>query len=266
VKPFALIVVGLTIVVLDFRLRGVDTAFDPVGWLLVAVATRELALKAAMWAAGVAAVLSISDAVLPYHYEQLHPITGERIGPANEDIADSAKALVFDSASGLRLAALAAATVTAGVALWLLVTGLCRRAQQGDADRAATHLRLLRWIVPAVWAVPYLVRVALAVAADGSFDPVWNEEMEYWVFLGLVPVAWLSWLLLSENGKAWTFPAGWAETSAWEGRERPSHPARSERHRRRGLRLSVRQPRPARRNGQRENDAVTRDSRHTTSD
>lgn len=252
-KPFPLIVLGLAIVVLDFRLRGVDAVFDPVGWLLVALGARDLSLRTAAWAASVAAVLSVADAVLPYRYVQLDPVTGERIDLGGRELADSAKILVYDPASGLRLAVMASATVAAGVALWLLLTGLLRKAQRESADRGARHLRLLRWIVPGMWAVPYLVVVADAVATDGSFDPVWNDELEYVVFLGLLSVAWLVWLLMIENGKAWTFP------TSWEDRSPVPLPARTARPRRlRGFRLAARPPSPESSNGQRQDDTAAR--------
>jgi hypothetical protein len=124
--------------------------------------------------------------------------------------------IAFDPASGLRLAVMAAAAAAAGVALWLLVGGLAHMALTAGHLRTARQLGWLRWLVPGSWVAPYLVVIAAAVATSDSFDPVWNGGLEYAVFAGLVPFAWLAVLLLQENGKAWTFPPGTVhERSPW---------------------------------------------------
>jgi hypothetical protein len=210
-----MVTVGLAIVVLDFRLGALDLAFDPFGWALVALAARKLLLGTTLWAACLAAVLSVSDAVLPFHYDYLDPVTGERVDPRTGIELGYPEHLAFDPASGFRLAVMALAVATAGVTLWLLLGGLAHMAQTAGEVRTANQLRGLRWLVLGLWAAPYLAVIATAVATDGSFDPVWNGELEYAVFVGVLPFALLAVLLLHESGNAWTFPAGTVHRSPW---------------------------------------------------
>lgn len=214
-KPFVAIVAGLAIVVADFRVGALDVLFDPAGWVLVGWAALTLSLPTAAWAAGAAAALSFSDAILPFRYVYIDRISGEQVDPRTTDPAEYVEVLAFEPASGLRLAVMAAAAVAAGLALWFLLDGLAHAARTAEADRAAWHLRLLRWMVPGLWVLPYLAVVTTAVATDGSFDPVWNGNLEYVVFAELIPFAWLAALLLTETGKAWTFPAHWTQPTPW---------------------------------------------------
>jgi hypothetical protein len=228
-RPLSLIAGGLALVVLDFRTESLDLLPDPIGWVLVAVACSRLGLVGASWLAVLAGVLSVSDAALPYRYVRFGSVSGEGDGPSLGAGVEPSVQHVFDPVSGWRLAGMALAMVVAGVALWLLLRGLERRADgHGEAD-TVSRLRLGRWLVAAVWVLPYLVAVGRAVVVhSGTFDPVWNGGAEYVALAGLVVVAYVVVLLAVEADAAWAqpevpwYPSPWDQLRLRRAVQRPS--------------------------------------------
>jgi hypothetical protein len=217
-RPLLVIAGGLAIVVVDFRTELVDWLADPVGWIAVAYAARRLALDRVAMVALVPAILSLSDVRLPYHRVRIDPVTGEVVAPANGARRGYPERLVFDSVSGWRLAAMALAMAAAGVTVWLLLDALAGRARATRDEGAAGRLRLLQWLVPAAWVVPYLVGVVAAVAGEGgSFDPIWNGRPAMAATLvGLAAVAGLIVVLVRESGERWAVPPAMARRpSPW---------------------------------------------------
>jgi hypothetical protein len=219
VRPLTLIAIGLAAVAVDIRTEYFDMLPDALAWGLVALGAWRLSLTGPASAAGAAALLSLPEVSLPYRYVEVSVLL-----PGGG--FDTSEQLVFDDLTGWRLAAVAAATIAGGVALWLLLGALGARAATGERLGTATQIRWLRWLTLGVWVVPYLVVVAVsALGQDGSFDPVWNGGLEYLALAGVVAVAALVVMLLRESNRAWAVP-GWSD--------RPTHPAPGLRHQPRG--------------------------------
>lgn len=217
-RPLLVIAGGLAIAVVDFRTELIDWLADPVGWIAVAYGARRLALTSAAVVALVTAALGLADVRLPYHRVRIDPVTGEVVDRSLGARRGYPERLVFDSVSGWRLAAMALAMAAAGVTVWLLLGALARRARATGDAAAGGRLRLLQWLVPAAWSVPYLVGVVAAVAGeDGAFDPIWNGRPALAVTLvGLAAVAWLIAELVRESGERWAVsPALAGSPSPW---------------------------------------------------
>jgi hypothetical protein len=206
VAPLRWIAVGLALVLLDFRTESLDLLADPVGWAAVGFGAWRLADVGTTRLAGVAAVLSLGDAALPYSYVPIDPLTGEpvtRTDPASIGLPEH---LRFEPVSGWRLAAMTLAVVVGGATVWSLLRGLERRARGQGELRTAGRLRLARWLVVATWVVPYLVGVGLAVTDSGRFDPIWNGDAEYVALVGLLVVAYVIGVLVAESSARWAQP------------------------------------------------------------
>ncbi len=220
VRPLPMMVGGLALVVLDFRTEALDLLPDIVGWALIAVAAWRLALRAAACLAVAAGTASLADAWLPYRYVRVDPTTGERVPDGLGADLDYPLRLVYDDISGWRLAAVALAALLAGLALWTLLAGLGHLARSGGRAGPAGQLRMVGWLVVALWTVPYLGAVANAVASEsGAFDPVWNGGLVYVWLVALALFAYLVVLLLRESGQLWTSPVGSLDLTPWEERQ-----------------------------------------------
>jgi hypothetical protein len=195
---------GLAIVAIDLRVDRFDLLLDPVGWLLVGEGARRLALKVPAILACVAAALSVADVWLPHHYQRVDPNTGAILSEAHGARLHLPQHLVFDPVSGVQLALLVLAMIAGGVTSWLLLQALEDRARPTD-PRRADHLRALRWLVAALWVLPYLLVAAVQASGDG-FDPVWNDGLALVALAGLAPVAVVVGLLVSDSGKRWALP------------------------------------------------------------
>ena len=196
-RPLVLIAVGLTMVAVDLRTEYLDLLADPVGWLLVAEGARRRLLTSPMWLAVGAAVLSLADLHLPFHRVRIDPETGEVIDGSL--LSNAPPHLRFDDVTGLRLGLMVLTMVVAGVAMWFLLDALADRSAVVD-PKAARQLRLLRWLVPAGWSLPY---VAVALASADGFDPIWNDEREVIAIVGLALVGWVVVLLATRSGADW---------------------------------------------------------------
>jgi hypothetical protein len=215
-RPLTFVAVGLALVALDIRTEHLDLLPDALGWGLVAAGAWHLRLK---WPAVVAAgtaLLTMPEVSLPYHFVMVDPETGERIAPRPGVDLAFPEQLFFDELRGWRLAAAAAATIAAGVTLWLLLGALAARASAWGRAATATQIRWLRWLTLGVWVMPYLaVQAVSALGEDQSFDPVWNGDLELLALPGLVVVAALIAVLLREVNQAWAVPRWVIRPSPW---------------------------------------------------
>jgi hypothetical protein len=184
---------------------------------LVAYGAARLSLRPAAWLAGVAGVLSALYDFLPYRYVSINRETGERLPPEQQGLGVLPQRVEFDPVSGWRLVGITLAIVVGGLAVWSLLIGLERRASAAEEPRAAGRLRLARWLVLAVWVVPFLVGVGRALASqDGEFDPIWNGGAEYAAMAGMAVFGYLVYLLLRDASASWALPGWLWRPSPWD--------------------------------------------------
>jgi hypothetical protein len=206
-RPLMFVAVGLAVVAVDIRTERLDFLPDALGWGLIALGAWRMSLTRPAIAAAAAALLAVPEVSLPYRFVMLDPDTGERVRPRPGVDLGYPEHLIFDDLTGWRLAVLAAATVAAGVALWLLLGALATRASAWERADTARKIRWLRWLIMGVWLGPYLAVLAVrASAEDGSFDPVWNGNLEFLALAGVVVVGALVAVLLRETNRAWAVP------------------------------------------------------------
>jgi hypothetical protein len=213
--PLTLIVAGLAFVLLDFRTVSLDLLPDPVGWLLIALAARVLALSWVALGASVVAILSASEAFLPYRYRLINPLTNHPtdLCPPGEQCAER---IVYDAVGGWQLAALAASFVLGAVVLVGLLRGLRRRAARDRDAPAAARLGLLTWSVALAWALPPVVAVLRRIGdRPVAYDAVWNGGAEYVALAGWVVIGWLAVELWFWNGRQWALRDSGLEPSPW---------------------------------------------------
>jgi hypothetical protein len=217
-RPLPTIAAGAALVVVDFRIEPLDLVPDPLGWLLIAAGASTLGLTLAKWLAVAAALLSLSDAYLPYRYRFIDDL-GDAVErcPLFQECGDPV--VVFDPVSGWRLAALAATVVVGALALILVLVGLRRRALADGDGTSAARLGLLAGAVGVGWAVPPVVGIAWAVASErGTYDPVWNGNAEFGALVGLLAVGWFIVELSVRSGARWATPAESQLPSPWRNR------------------------------------------------
>jgi hypothetical protein len=206
---------GIALVLVDFRIESLDLVPDPLGWLLIANGASTLALSLPTWLAVATALLSLSDAYLPYRrvfIDDLGDVV-ERC-PILQQCGDPV--VVFDPVSGWRLAAVAATVVVGALALILVLVGLRRRARADGDGTSAARLVLLAVAVGLVWAVPPVVAIAWAVASNrGNYDPIWNGNAEYVALVGVVALGWVIVELCIRSGARWATPAESQLPSPW---------------------------------------------------
>ncbi len=214
-RPLPTIAGGAALVLVDFRIAPLDLAPDPLGWLLIAAGASTLALTLPMWLAVAAALLSLSDAHLPYRY-----VTFDELGdavercPPLEECGDPV--VVFDPVSGWRLAAVAGTVVLGALAFTLLLVGLRRRALADGDGTSGARLLLLAGVLGMAWAVPPVVGIAWAVASErGTYDPVWNGNAEYIALVGMMALGWVIVELGVRSGARWATPAESQLPSPW---------------------------------------------------
>ena len=205
-RPLTYVSAGLVLVAIDLRTEYVDLLPDTLGWGLVALGAWHLAMTGPALAAVTTALLAVPEISLPYRFVRVDPDTGETIEPRPGVGLDLPRQLVFDRLGGWRVAVVGLGTVAAGATLWLLLGALSTRAGAWLRSVTARRLQLLRWLALLAWVVPYLVVIVVSVLEDGSFDPVWNDRLELVALPGLVVVAALAVLLLSECNRAWAVP------------------------------------------------------------
>jgi hypothetical protein len=217
VRPLLFIAGGLVLVVVDFRTESLDLVPDLVGWAAVAYGAARLEVMPAAWLAGAAGVLSVFDGFLPYRYVSLDRETGKRLPPEQQGLGVRPQRVEFDPVSGVRLAGITLAMVVGGLAVWVLLRRLERRAAAAEEPRAARRLRLARWLVVALWVVPFAVGVGHALSAnDGEFDPIWNGRATYAALAGIAAFGYLIIVLVSEASASWALPGWLWQPSPWD--------------------------------------------------
>ncbi len=203
-RPLTLAAIGVATVAFDPRIVAVDAAPDVVGWTLIAVAAWQLSLAWPCRLAVVAALASVAELELPYHYDSLDPITGEVVPHARSGQAFHER-LAFDSVHGPRLALLVAAVAAGGVALALLLHQLTRRAASSRDQTSARRLELFRYGVIGVWTLPYVVlAVGQGLFGDDGFDPVWNGGWELLAIAGLAVMAAVALSFAHTSNRRWS--------------------------------------------------------------
>jgi hypothetical protein len=216
-RPLALAAAGVLLVALDFRVRAADLVPDPVGWVLVALAAASSGLVVpARWAVA-AAVLSLSDFLLPYRLVAIDPGTGIELRAA-ADGSSVSRVLLWDRVSDVRALVMAAAVAAGSMALVTLVVTVCRRASRARAVQDARWLGLAGGAAVAVWGVPYLVVALAAVGSPRRFDPVWNGGLEYLAFAGVGALVVFAGVLVRLRDESWAVPGEGLYASRWEGR------------------------------------------------
>jgi hypothetical protein len=206
-RPLTFVAAGLVLIAIDIRTEHLDVLPDALGWGLVAFGAWRLSLTVPAIAAAATALLTLPEVSLPHHFVMVDPETGERITPRPGVELAYPEHLVFDDLTGWRLAALAAALVVGGLAMWLLLGALATRAEAWERAGTARQLRWLRWLTLGVWTAPILAVLAVSSASeDGSFDPVWNGSIELLALAGMAVLGGVAAVLLRETNRAWAVP------------------------------------------------------------
>ncbi|HKA83991.1 MAG TPA: hypothetical protein VKD21_09010 [Acidimicrobiales bacterium] len=221
-RPLTFVAVGLALIAVDIRTEHLDLLPDAIGWGLVAFGAWRSALVVPAIAAAATALLTLPEVSLPHHFVMVDPQTGETIKPRPGVDLAYPEQLTFDDLTGWRLAVLAAAVVTGGVALWLLLGDLAGRAAAWERAGTARRLRWLRWLTLALWTGGLLVvLVVSASSGEASFDPVWNGSLELLAMAGIVVIAAVIVVLLGETNRAWAVPRWSGDRSPGVGRMPP---------------------------------------------
>lgn len=203
IRPLSLVATGVAVVGFDPRVLAVDLLPDPLGWALVAFGAWRLSVPWASRLASVAAVASLVEVRLSYHYDSLDPITGEVV-PTVLPGQSFVERLAFDMVEGPRLLALVIAVSAGGAALWSLLRELRRRAVSSHDVQSADRLAWLAWAVAGVWALPYVaVAVGRGLVGDG-FDPVWNGAWEIPAVAGMAAMGAIALLFATTSNRRWS--------------------------------------------------------------
>ena len=221
-RPLSWIAPGLLLVAIDMRVVAFDLLPDPIGWLLIVVGAWHIARPATVAALGLATAASFADVLLPYRWAHVDPATGRIVDEVTAIRLGYPELLIFDRVSGAHLGFLVLAFATAAVATWMFLRDLTERARAAGRSSAAKQLGLLRGLVPGLWVGPYLLASLASLIAGGSFDPVWNHNMEYVALVGLIPVAWFGTLMVLERDHAWALPTESSDPPPWLRRTRPA--------------------------------------------
>jgi len=214
-RPLSWIAPGLLLVAIDMRIVAFDVLPDPLGWALIVTGAWQIARPATVAAIGLAGVASFTDLLLPYRWAYVDPETGRIVDELTAIRNGDPKLLTFDRLSGLRLTSMLLAYALAALASWMLLRDLTARARAAGRTSAARQLGLLRGLVPGLWAAPYVLGAFATLVSGGSFDPVWNHELEYVALLGLIPVTWFAVLVALERDHAWAVPSESARPPRW---------------------------------------------------
>ncbi|MGH9085797.1 MAG: hypothetical protein ACRDYW_10120 [Acidimicrobiales bacterium] len=217
-RPLVLVAGGLVLVLIDFRTEALDLLPDPVGWIMVATGAAALYLPLTAWLSVAAAVLSVSDAWLPFRTVTVDPVTNEGVARCPVGVVCGAR-VEFDPVAGWRLVAFAASLVLGGATMLSLTSGLRGKARTEGDGASAARLRLLLGVLAAGWALPPLIAVGWAIASnDRVYDPVWNGTAEYVSLVGWGLMAWFLLELCVRSGTGWATPRAMPAPSPWDQR------------------------------------------------
>lgn len=223
-RPLSWIAPGLLLLAIDMRVAAFDLLPDPLGWVLILIGIWRIARPATVAAVGLATAASFADVLLPYRWTYVDPATGTVVDEVTAIRLGYPELLVFDKLSGLRLGFVVLALATAALATWMVLRDLSHRARAAGRSSAARQLGLLWSLVPGLWIAPHLLAAIAALVAGGSYDPVWNHNMEYVALLGLVPVTWLAVLTILERDHAWALHTESPHPPPWLPRSRGRAP------------------------------------------
>lgn len=201
--PLTFLSSGVVLVALDFRTDLPDLLPDPVGWALIAVGAWALALRPAALLAVIAALLSLSDAALPYRYVSIDPVTGEVVNDTVGEAYDLPVQQRWPDVSDERALAIGAAVAVGGLALWLVVRELADQSARAGNGSVARRLRVFALAVPLVWAAPTLALVGVGVGGDDGYDPVWDGNLEYAGLIGMLVLVGLAVSFVLDRDEPW---------------------------------------------------------------
>jgi hypothetical protein len=219
-RPLHWAAVGVVLMALDFRTTSLDLLPDVVGWVLLGYALHQLLGPRALPLAAAGGALSLSTLLLPYHYVQIDPFTGERVVVGPDTDLGYAEVLEYDRLEGGRLAMAAGATTLAAVTFVVLAWTAARRATARGAVPSARRLQLGVGAIVVLWAVPQLVGMALA-GGDG-YDVVWDDGAGRVALVGLVAALAFAGLLFRDGREPWALRPGTERTLP---SARAQHPA-----------------------------------------
>ena len=205
-RPWRLGGIGLVLVAIDFRTTSLDLLPDPLGWLLVAVAVATVLGWRLAAVAGAAAVASLGQLLLPYHYIQYNPITGEQVTVTDTTDLGYAKFLEYDALRGVRLGLALAAVVLGVIVVWTAARRLEQRASARGVPQIVGRLRAFRWSVGVLWAVPPLIGMVAAAVSGHGYDPTWDDPASHVSLAGTLVLFGLGALLFAEAREPWALP------------------------------------------------------------
>jgi hypothetical protein len=202
-RPLSLVAAGILLVAVDFRIVHIDLLPDVVGWVLVAVAALTWGQRAPFVLAVVAALASLPDLALTYHYDDIDPVSGRIVEDAAPGTAYDQR-LAFDAITDVRGVLAVLALAAGGGALYLLIVMLERRATLVDDRESASQLWLARVLLAAAWVLPHVGVMAFQWLSGEGLDPVWNDDLELLALVGLaVALALVVGAAINRN-RGWT--------------------------------------------------------------
>lgn len=190
-RALSFVAIGLALAAIDFRTDAFDVLPDPLGWALVAVGAYQLSMRLAACAAAVAAILSVSEAYLPFRYVRVDPATMETA----PGCAGCPEQLRYDEMSQIRAVALVLAVIVGSAAIMRIIHRL--RTHVGhtrDSPGLHRHMRILEVLAPVTWALPIAILVGRAIGTGKHYDPVWNGPLGV---VGLVASVVLVWTVVT---------------------------------------------------------------------
>ncbi|HAS12129.1 MAG TPA: hypothetical protein DCS55_16680 [Acidimicrobiaceae bacterium] len=210
-RPLTAASAGLVLLLVDFRVYGIDIAVDPAGWVLIAWGLWRLAGTKAAAPAVAGAAFSAAEAYLPYHYALVESYVA---GPNGTASVEEVEVLEYDQVAGLPLISMALAAVCSAVAIVVLVRLLRERAGPDEADPALRTMYLSMIATLALWIAPRLVGMIAGGIGDG-YDPVWNDPVWRIELAGIVSGLVLASSLLASRREPWALPPGPRRESSW---------------------------------------------------
>ena len=211
VRPLTAAAIGLVLVLVDFRIRGVDLCVDAAGWALMAWCLWRLHGPKAAAPAVAGTLFSLSEVRLPYHYVLVETYA---VTPSGTPYVAEVEMLEHDKVSGLPLAAMALATICLAVVVIVLTRMLAVRAGPSTTDPALRVMRLSAVATVALWTAPRVVGMVGGAVGDG-FDPVWNDPVWRVELAGLLAGATLAASLFTSRREPWAIPRGERRLGNW---------------------------------------------------
>lgn len=210
-RPLTAASPGFALLLVDFRVYGVDVLVDPVGWVLITWGLWRLAGARAAAPAAAGAVFSVPEAYLPYHYATVESYVTRPNGTSS---IVEVEVLEYDRVSGFPLVSMALAAGCAAVVIVVLVRLLHERAGPDETDPALRTMHLSMLATLALWIAPRLVGMLVGAIGDG-YDPVWNDPVWRIELAGIISGLVLAASLLTSRREPWALPPGPLRVSSW---------------------------------------------------